>query len=259
MGVRKSLLIVDEDRLLGDLVKRSLENEQLSVRIADSTGRAQEEVTSSEPDLILVNPAITEADQLLDAWLTRFGRSKLVALVDSDGTRRMASRAGLDLIDKKDGLSDLIHLLRTRLDLKNLPLQSGDHILVVDDEEEVRETLARYLSSNGYTVSIAADGQEALESIDRNPSVSLLLLDVDMPRLGGLSTLVELRMRDSPPEVIMITGISDREIAYRAIELGAFDYIVKPLDLQRVESTISACLSHRQYGDKSWWKRLLRG
>ena len=259
MGTPKSLLIVDVDRLLGDLVKHSMENEQLYVRVADSVGQAQEEVTSSEPDLILVNPAMTEGSQLLEDWYQRFGNSRLVAIADSDLTRRMARRAGLDFIDRKDGLSDLIHLLRTRLDLKSLPLRSGHHILVVDDEEAVREMLSGFLSDNGYSVSIASDGQEALEMIARDPPVSVVLLDINMPRLGGISTLVELRKRDSPPEVIMVTAISDREIAHRAIELGAFDYILKPLDLQRVESTISACLSHRQYSDKCWWKRWLGG
>lgn len=259
MDTRKSLLIVDEDRLLGDLVKYSMENEQLHVRIADSVSRAQEEVASSEPDLILVNPAITEGNRLLDEWCQRLGKSKLFAIVDSDLTRRMARRAGLGLIDKKDGLSDMIHLLRTRLDLKSLPLRSDRHILVVDDEEEIREMLSGFLSGNGYSVSTASDGQEALEMIDRDPSVSVVLLDINMPRLGGISTLVEIHKRGSPPDVIMITVISDQEIAHRAIELGAFDYILKPLDLQRVESTISACLSHRQYANKGWWKRLLGG
>ena len=257
MNKQKSILVVDQDRLLAELIRSSMQSEQLSVRIADSVAEAEKQVSDGDPDLILIDPTIAEGTRCLEKWCSGPQACNLLAIVDSDLTRKMARRAGLDVIDKKDGLSDLIHVLRTRLGLESLPSPSGHHILVVDDEDEFREMLSGFLDESGYAVTVASDGQEALDILAREPSISVVLMDINMPNRGGLSALAEIQEQDEPPEVIMTTGISDQEIANRATELGAFDYILKPPDLQRVESTISACLSHRQYRGKSFWQRLV--
>ena len=259
MKPQKSLLIVDEDRLFGELVKAAIGSKRVGVVLADSAEQAEREAAAFDPELILNDPAIDGGHRLLETWCSSQERCRLVAIVRSDQARRMARRANMDVIDKKDGLSDLIHLLRTRLDLDSLPVETGDQVLVVDDEEEIRELLKNVLTSDGYAVITAADGIEALEQLDKNPNVQVVLMDINMPRRGGLATLAELRKRKSPPDVIMTTAISDEEIANRSLDLGAFDYILKPLDVRRVESTISACLSNRHHRNTSLWKRLVGG
>jgi DNA-binding NtrC family response regulator len=259
MSQKKTILIVDSERLLGELLKSSMENEELRVLVAKSCKEAQKQVIEHEPALVLLNPEIGDAMDLIETCRVELPGTAFLALVGSEPSRRMARRAGLDVIDKQDGLADLIHVLRTRLGMRSLPAVSGHHILVVDDEEEYRELMVRFLADSGYLMSAVADGREALDFLEKDDSVSVVLLDINMPHMGGLSTLAELHKRDPRPEVIMTTAIADQEIANRAIELGAFDYILKPPDLTRVESTISACLSHRRYKKMGLWARLFWG
>ena len=78
-----------------------------------------------------------------------------------------------------------------------------------------------------------------------------------MPGMGGMSVLKEVMKRTKPPAAIMLSGVSDQEIARYAMNLGAFDYILKPPDSQRVEAAISASLSHVRYQGGSFWQRLM--
>lgn len=103
-------------------------------------------------------------------------------------------------------------------------------ILIVDDQPEIRSLLADILGDKGYGVDTAADGVEALKLVvDTHPD--LVLLDVDMPRLRGVETLIAIQGLASSTKVIMISGKADAEEARRALASGAFDYITKPFDL----------------------------
>jgi DNA-binding NtrC family response regulator len=82
------------------------------------------------------------------------------------------------------------------------------------------------------------------------------LLDVSMPVMGGMEVLREVMNLDPHPNVIMMTAVTDREIARQAMKIGAFDYIVKPFDFRVIEASITACLSHIEYSKQPWWKRL---
>ncbi|HEX3662399.1 MAG TPA: sigma-54 dependent transcriptional regulator [Acidobacteriaceae bacterium] len=109
-----------------------------------------------------------------------------------------------------------------------------NHILVVDDEVEIRETLEEILREEGYAVASAATAGEALTRA-RDPVYDLLLLDVWLPDRDGLEVLAELRSLDADtrPEVIVISGHATIETAVKATKLGAFDFLEKPLMLER--------------------------
>ncbi|MEM7350272.1 MAG: response regulator [Acidobacteriota bacterium] len=116
-------------------------------------------------------------------------------------------------------------------------------VLVVDDNEVNRELYSRYLELEGYRVLTACDGTEALERIDDQP-VDLVLLDVMMPGIDGFQVLETLR-RDHSPEtlpVIMATAKDESETIVRAFDLGANDYVTKPLDLRVVAVRVQAQL-----------------
>ena len=83
------------------------------------------------------------------------------------------------------------------------------------------------------------------------------LLDVFIPDIGGMEVLTEINELSSPPGVILLTALADREIAQDALRLGAFDYILKPADLNQLESIVVACLGHNEYRKRSWWRRLV--
>ena len=110
-------------------------------------------------------------------------------------------------------------------------------VLVVDDEPDAVELLQAFLAGKGYTVSTACDGPEALRKVEEDrPHV--VLLDMRMPRMHGLEVLQRLQEIDQKIGVIIVTGVSDKGMSLSALTLGAFDYIVKPLDLQYLERSL---------------------
>jgi DNA-binding response OmpR family regulator len=112
-------------------------------------------------------------------------------------------------------------------------------ILVVDDEAPIREVLIEFLTDHGYEAHGAANGRQALSLIATfKPQV--VLLDISMPGMSGLEVLVSLRGQAPAPAVIMISGHADQDMALKALDLGAFDFIQKPLDFRYLERTLLA-------------------
>ena len=117
-------------------------------------------------------------------------------------------------------------------------------VLVVDDEPHVIEILEPYLSSRGYSVFTAGDGQEAAEVFAREKPASVLL-DLSMPGADGLSVLDWIRSQDEIVTVI-VAGCTDEEARNGALERGADDYLVKPIDHDSLERTLHWCLKLQQ-------------
>ena len=115
-------------------------------------------------------------------------------------------------------------------------------ILIVDDEESVREVLSEYFVEQGYHVESAGGGEEALAIVQRS-TPDLVLLDVRMPGIDGVETL--RRMRGIAPDVavIMVTANEDVGLARETLKLGALDYVAKPFDFVYLERAIMAGLA----------------
>jgi len=112
-------------------------------------------------------------------------------------------------------------------------------ILVVDDEIAIREVLIEFLSEHGYEAEGAEDGQEALE-LAQSLKPQVILLDIAMPGMNGIETLKRLRQASIAAAVIMISGHADQDQALTALDLGAYDFIQKPLDFRYLERTLLA-------------------
>jgi serine/threonine protein kinase len=123
----------------------------------------------------------------------------------------------------------------------------GATLLVVDDNELNRDMLGRRLERKGYRVLSAADGAAALEVVARE-RVDLLLLDIEMPGLTGMEVLLRLRETHGAAElpIIMATARSDSQDVVRALEAGANDYVIKPLDFPVVLARVEAQLRTRR-------------
>ncbi|MDD2734496.1 MAG: response regulator [Desulfuromonadaceae bacterium] len=120
-------------------------------------------------------------------------------------------------------------------------LQEYKRILVVDDEENARVALSKILTHDGYMVSSAGNGLEALNFL-RSNDVELIITDLNMPEMNGLMFLRELKRSYPASKVIMITAYGEVESYLEAITLGAFEYINKPVkydDLKKVIDKIS--------------------
>ena len=105
-------------------------------------------------------------------------------------------------------------------------------ILIVDDEPGVRSALSGVLRDEGYSVEAVASGEACLERVTRG-AVDLIVLDVWLPGMDGLATLARLRERQVDAQVVLISGHGNIESAVRAIKLGAFDFVEKPLSLEK--------------------------
>jgi two-component system nitrogen regulation response regulator NtrX len=114
-------------------------------------------------------------------------------------------------------------------------------ILVVDDEEAIRMSLRSILEDEGYEVSVAANGVEALKIYGTDPP-DLMILDIWMPEMDGLETLRRVKEFVPATQVMMISGHGSIETAVKAIKLGAYDYIEKPLSLENVTFRVKQAL-----------------
>jgi two-component system response regulator HydG len=117
-------------------------------------------------------------------------------------------------------------------------------ILVVDDEVGVRTVLRDLLKSQSYEVDLAADGVAALERLAELPP-DIVVTDLDMPRMGGMQLLKELRDRDRDLPVIVATSAAEVRSAVEAMRAGANDYLTKPVDFDELVLAITRALEHR--------------
>ncbi|RMG78108.1 MAG: sigma-54-dependent Fis family transcriptional regulator [Bacteroidetes bacterium] len=118
-------------------------------------------------------------------------------------------------------------------------------ILVVDDEKSITDTLKEVLEYEGYNVDIANDGQQAIELIRKN-NYDIVLCDIKMPKMDGIEVLERIQLLKPETSVVMISGHGNIETAVEAIKKGAFDYISKPLDLNRLLVTVRNALERNE-------------
>jgi two-component system response regulator MprA len=123
------------------------------------------------------------------------------------------------------------------------------HVLVVDDDEEIRASLRRGLAFEGFKVTQAADGEEALRSI-RDDRPDLAVLDIMMPGLDGLEVVRRLRLADEQLPVIMLTARDAVPDRVTGLEAGADDYLVKPFAFSELLARIRVRLRRREPGEE---------
>jgi Tfp pilus assembly pilus retraction ATPase PilT/CheY-like chemotaxis protein len=182
---------------------------------------------------------------------------RLLMEAEADGMRTMR-RSGLDQVDS--GLTTLAEVNRvlggslaeTVSEADGLPAEplrdqqpnEAGHILLVDDDA-VNRTMARaLLEKQGFRISEAADGEKALQQLDACSDYSLMVLDLDMPRMGGREVLAAVRGRVATAglPVVVLTGTQDPDAEIEVMRGGADDYIRKPIDPPRFIARVSAAL-----------------
>jgi len=124
------------------------------------------------------------------------------------------------------------------------------HILIVDDEEGIRESLGSILRDEGYHAEAVASGEEALQRLPAG-DVDVVLLDIWLKGMDGLETLGRIQSLPHPPAVIIISGHGNIETAVRATKLGAFDFVEKPLSLERITVLVRNAIQQRHLQDEN--------
>lgn len=122
-------------------------------------------------------------------------------------------------------------------------------VLLVDDEIEFMQTLVKRMKKRGLNVQGVKSGEEALDALEENPA-HVVVLDVKMPGMSGIEVLKAIKQRMPQIEVIMLTGHASLELAMQGMESGAYDYLMKPMDLDellyKIEDAYESCLLKAQ-------------
>jgi len=118
-------------------------------------------------------------------------------------------------------------------------------ILLVDDEQIVRQTLGDYLRESGHRVNEACDGLAAVRSIEARDH-DLALVDVRMPGMDGFDLLAKAEGLRPEMPVVTITGHADMEVAIKALRLGAADFLPKPVKLEELDAVLEKCVRLRE-------------
>jgi signal transduction histidine kinase len=118
------------------------------------------------------------------------------------------------------------------------------NVLIADDEESLRATIAAWLGDEGFEVDQAADGLEAIKKV-QGRDFDIALLDIKMPGANGLEVLRFIKKNSNPTEVVMMTGMSDVGMAVEAMKLGAKEYLTKPVDLDQLVPQLRSLIKKR--------------
>ena len=125
------------------------------------------------------------------------------------------------------------------------------NVLLVDDEVEFVETFSERLKMRNLEISEAFSGEEALQVIETDKNIEVVILDVKMPGMDGIETLAEIKKKNPLVEVIMLSGHTDVESAIDGMKQGAFDYLMKPCDMDQIIAKVTeAAAKKRQHEEK---------
>jgi DNA-binding NtrC family response regulator len=131
----------------------------------------------------------------------------------------------------------------------------GINVLLVDDEAAFVETLTKRLNKRNVNASCVGSGEAALDFLEKHP-IDVVVLDVKMPGMDGIETLKKIKERQPLTEVIMLTGHANVEVAIQGMELGAFDYLMKPMAIDNLlykieDASKKKTLHERKIGERA--------
>ncbi|MBI3316746.1 MAG: response regulator [Candidatus Omnitrophica bacterium] len=245
------LVVVDDDTSIREILYQVFTKDGHDVVTFPRGDQALKNIESLNPDLVLMDIRMPGADGItLLKELKAAGKRIPVVLLSSHLTQEIekdAYEAGaIEVIRKDIETPELRRKIEKILSAKHRIFgerneESRKKILVVDDEEVIRQLLEGFFKQKGFTVSTAKDGEEALFMVKtKHPNV--VLLDIAMPGMDGILTLKKIHAMNPEIGVVMATAIQDEEITKEATRLGAYAYVLKPFDLQYLELVVTTRL-----------------
>lgn len=236
------LLIVDDEKGLCDYLSGFFKPRGYKVLIATSGQDTLSIIKKESPELVLLDINMPDMSglEVLRRIKTTFPSTKVIMVTVSDDadTRAKAETFGADAFVKKpfttDYLEDVVILKVSEMFKEKEPAR----ILIVDDEESLRASLRKFLDERFVCeIKEAASGEEAIKLL-KSEIFDLVLLDIKMPGISGMEVIKEKKKLAYKPYIWVITSFDSEDVAHKAIERGADDYIPKPLSFRVLNSKI---------------------
>ena len=244
------ILVVDDEVQMRDFFHRALTLNGYDAVTVPSPEQAYDAVGQQRFDLILLDFHMPMETGAVVVKKLRDSQNRVPVVIYSGylstQEEKEAREAGANEVLIKDiGIASIIKQIEKILQAKERifekPEKKERSILVVDDEKSIRDLLKTFLKMKNYNVTEAENGEKALEIVAKE-NIPLALVDIRMPGMGGLETLKKLLEYNPKMGVVMVSGEQDNETVKKAVEQGAYGYIIKPFDFLYLELVVMSKL-----------------
>ena len=246
----KKILAIDDELSIRELLRRVLTSEGFEVATSPSAAQGLDHLFREPVDLLILDEKLGDSSGLAVLKKVKEANPKIPVIIFSGSVtaelEKEARLAGASEVFSKGGdirlLTAQIKRFMKSCERTAVPDAKKAPLLIVDNEEVIRKMLTKYFRDKGYQTLQAPDGREALETISRE-DVSVVLLDLEMPGMDGLQTLEAIKKIKPDLGVVMATGVDDEERVGKALELGAYGYVLKPFDFLYLDLVVTSKLS----------------
>jgi len=244
------ILVVDDAVHIRSLLQKMLERQGYQVMTVPSAEQAMDIIFRELLDLVILDVNLAGESGLVVLKKIRAKSPRLPVVMYSGAItpdiESAARSAGATEVLRKDiGIPLLVKQIAKIVQAQTstgFATNKEGAILVVDDQESIRQLLKKFFTEKGFQVLEAKNGYEAVQTV-RSQKVAAVLLDLEMPIMGGLETLPKLLEVNPKLGVVMVTGIGDMEKVSEAMELGAYGYVLKPFDFLYLELVVLSRLT----------------
>ena len=246
------ILIVDDEARIRELLREALSKVGYEVVTVPTAEQSLELIFQEPFDLLLLDVRLSGESGISILKKVREYQKEVPVVIYSGALtpelEKEAREAGANEVLSKD--IDILRLVaqigkivKAKDRIFKSPIERGERsLLVVDDEEGIRRVLKEFFNRKGYKVFEAGNGEEALRLIHKE-KVSVVLLDMKMPGMDGLEALKRLLEIDPKLGVVMSTAVQDDDKVKKALELGAYSYVLKPFDFMYLELVVMSKLT----------------
>jgi DNA-binding response OmpR family regulator len=251
----QKILVIDDQAEIRDFLRVFLAREGYEPVTVPGAAQGIERARDEAFSLVLLDLGLSDEPGLSALKKIKAAKPGLPVLIYSGLVTPQleieARAAGAsDVLAKNAGIGVLAAQIKKFLEATEGPGGRSRHrkekrILIVDDEASVRTMLARYFAGKGYATVEAGTGEEALIAVARE-EVSVALLDIQLPGMDGLETLARLLELRPSLGVVMATGMQSDERVRKALEMGAYGYVLKPFDFLYLDLVVMSRLSLAQ-------------
>ena len=245
---RRSVLILDDDRVICEQLERELQKRFFSTFTAANAGQAEDTLAREKIDIVVLDVKLPDISGL--DVLTGIKQRKPeceVVVITGFGTQEIAiqslRRGAIDYIEKPirmDELSTALGRAQEKLAERD-ELSYKNALLVVDDDEQTASRLKTFLEKEGYEAFAACSGTAALDTMHHN-KIDVVISDIKIGDTDGVELLKKAKKLYQDIEGIMVTGYKDQKLAIRALRAGAVDYITKPINLDELYLSVQRAI-----------------